>query len=175
VAAAGGGVGDMMESLHQLGLGFAAAFTLANIGWCFAGALIGTLIGVLPGVGPVAAIAMLLPAMHALDATAPLILLARRVLRRAARRRHRGEPARAPTSDGVRRRAARGRRAARTGAALVVATSSSFVRGCGATLAIALAAGPLLRFAADLDSTGAVRGHGLRARRLHRPAHRARS
>jgi TctA family transporter len=65
-----------MELLQHLALGFSAALTPANIGWCFAGALFGTLIGVLPGIGPVAAIAMLLPAVHALDATSALILLA---------------------------------------------------------------------------------------------------
>jgi putative tricarboxylic transport membrane protein len=40
------------------------------------GALLGTLIGVLPGLGPVATIAMLLPSIYALDATPALIMLA---------------------------------------------------------------------------------------------------
>ena len=42
----------------------------------FGGALLGTLIGVLPGLGPVATIAMLLPSIYALDATPALIMLA---------------------------------------------------------------------------------------------------
>jgi TctA family transporter len=65
-----------MELLQHLALGFTTALTLANLGWCLAGALLGTLIGVLPGIGPVAAIAMLLPAVRALDATSALILFA---------------------------------------------------------------------------------------------------
>ena len=38
--------------------------------------MLGTLIGVLPGIGPVATIAMLLPSTYALDATPALIMLA---------------------------------------------------------------------------------------------------
>ena len=50
-----------MELLANLALGFDTALTLQNLLYCFAGVLIGTLIGVLPGIGPVATIAMLLP------------------------------------------------------------------------------------------------------------------
>ncbi|WP_326534149.1 tripartite tricarboxylate transporter permease [Pseudorhodoferax sp.] len=65
-----------MELLEHLSLGFGAAFTLQNLLYAFIGCLLGTLIGVLPGVGPVATIAMLLPATYALPPVAALIMLA---------------------------------------------------------------------------------------------------
>ncbi|MCW5669299.1 MAG: tripartite tricarboxylate transporter permease [Hydrogenophaga sp.] len=65
-----------MELLDNLSLGFGAAFTLQNLLYAFIGCLLGTLIGVLPGVGPVATIAMLLPATYGLPPVAALIMLA---------------------------------------------------------------------------------------------------
>jgi putative tricarboxylic transport membrane protein len=65
-----------MELLNNLALGFGVAFTLTNLLYAFGGAVLGTLIGVLPGLGPVATIAMLLPSIYALDATPALIMLA---------------------------------------------------------------------------------------------------
>lgn len=65
-----------MELLNNLALGFGVAFTVQNLLYAFGGALLGTLIGVLPGLGPVATIAMLLPSIYALDATPALIMLA---------------------------------------------------------------------------------------------------
>ena len=47
-----------------------------NLGYCFMGVLIGTLVGVLPGLGPLATIAMLLPATYALSPIGGLIMLA---------------------------------------------------------------------------------------------------
>ncbi len=65
-----------MELFNNLAIGFGAAFTLQNLIYCFIGCLLGTLIGVLPGIGPVATIAMLLPATYALPPLAALIMLA---------------------------------------------------------------------------------------------------
>jgi putative tricarboxylic transport membrane protein len=65
-----------MELLNNLALGFGVAFTLQNLMYAFFGSVLGTLIGVLPGLGPVATIAMLLPSIYALDATPALIMLA---------------------------------------------------------------------------------------------------
>ena len=65
-----------MDLINNLSLGFAAAFTLQNLVYAFIGCLLGTLIGVLPGIGPVATIAMLLPATYALPPVAALIMLA---------------------------------------------------------------------------------------------------
>ena len=47
-----------MDLLNNLALGFGVAFTLTNLLYAFGGALLGTLIGVLPGLGPVATIAL---------------------------------------------------------------------------------------------------------------------
>src|SRR4029434_11078970 len=65
-----------MELLNHLALGFQVALTPINLLYALMGALIGTLIGVLPGIGPVATIAMLLPATYALPPVSALIMLA---------------------------------------------------------------------------------------------------
>ncbi len=65
-----------MDLFSNLALGFGVAVTPLNLVYCFVGCLLGTLIGVLPGVGPVATIAMLLPATYALPPVAALIMLA---------------------------------------------------------------------------------------------------
>ena len=65
-----------MDLIHNLMLGFGVAFTFQNLLYAFFGSVLGTLIGVLPGLGPVATIAMLLPSIYALDATPALIMLA---------------------------------------------------------------------------------------------------
>ena len=65
-----------MDLIDNLMLGFATALSLQNIFYCFAGVLIGTLIGVLPGIGPIATLAMLLPTTYALEPTSALIMLA---------------------------------------------------------------------------------------------------
>jgi putative tricarboxylic transport membrane protein len=51
-----------MEILNNLYLGFQVAFMPVNLFFCFIGVVIGTLVGVLPGIGPVGAMALLLPA-----------------------------------------------------------------------------------------------------------------
>jgi putative tricarboxylic transport membrane protein len=65
-----------MDLLNNLALGFGVAFTAQNLLYAFIGCILGTLIGVLPGIGPVATIAMLLPATYALPPIAALIMLA---------------------------------------------------------------------------------------------------
>ena len=65
-----------MDLINNLMLGFGVAFTAQNLLYAFFGSVLGTLIGVLPGLGPVATIAMLLPSIYALDATPALIMLA---------------------------------------------------------------------------------------------------
>ena len=65
-----------MDLFNNLALGFGVAFTFQNLAYAFIGCLLGTLIGVLPGIGPVATIAMLLPATYALPPIAALIMLA---------------------------------------------------------------------------------------------------
>jgi len=65
-----------MEVLNNLAFGFEYSLTLTNIWYCFIGVLLGTLIGVLPGLGPVATIAMLLPITLGLPPVTSLIMLA---------------------------------------------------------------------------------------------------
>jgi len=65
-----------MELLDNLSLGFSVALTFTNISYCLGGVFLGTLIGVLPGLGPVATIAMLLPVTFGLPPVSALIMLA---------------------------------------------------------------------------------------------------
>jgi putative tricarboxylic transport membrane protein len=65
-----------MESLTDLMGGFATALTPNNIMFCFLGVFLGQLVGVLPGIGPSAAIALLLPLTFGADPTASLIMFA---------------------------------------------------------------------------------------------------
>ncbi|BEP47588.1 MULTISPECIES: tripartite tricarboxylate transporter permease [Variovorax] len=65
-----------MELFEHLSMGFGVAFTFTNLLYCLVGCILGTLIGVLPGIGPVATIAMLLPATYALPPVSALIMLA---------------------------------------------------------------------------------------------------
>ncbi|MGC4365671.1 tripartite tricarboxylate transporter permease [Hydrogenophaga sp. R2] len=65
-----------MDLINNLSLGFGVAFTFQNLLYAFVGCLLGTLIGVLPGIGPLATIAMLLPATYGLEPVSALIMLA---------------------------------------------------------------------------------------------------
>ena len=64
-----------MEIFNGLINGFSIALTPINLLFGFLGALIGTAIGVLPGLGPAATIALLLPAIYAIDAPVTAIIL----------------------------------------------------------------------------------------------------
>ncbi len=65
-----------MEIFTNLGLGLETAFTLTNLFYCLVGVFVGTAVGVLPGLGPIATIAMLLPATFGLPPVSALIMLA---------------------------------------------------------------------------------------------------
>jgi TctA family transporter len=65
-----------MELLSHLALGFSTAFSALNLLYCLLGVFLGTAIGVLPGLGPVATIAMLLPVTFGLEPVTALIMLA---------------------------------------------------------------------------------------------------
>ena len=65
-----------MDLLANLATGYTVAATPINLLYALIGCLLGTLIGVLPGIGPVATIAMLLPATYALPPVSALIMLA---------------------------------------------------------------------------------------------------
>jgi TctA family transporter len=64
-----------MEVFANLWLGLGEAMSLANFTYCFVGVFLGTAIGVLPGLGPVATIAMLLPVTFGLPPISALIML----------------------------------------------------------------------------------------------------
>src|ERR671922_354407 len=65
-----------MDIFNNLATGFAVALTPINLLYCFLGSFIGTAIGVLPGLGPPATIALLLPVTYGIPATSAVILLA---------------------------------------------------------------------------------------------------
>ncbi len=65
-----------MDIFNNLALGFGVAATPINLMYGFIGCFLGTLIGVLPGIGPLATIAMLLPTTYALPPISALIMLA---------------------------------------------------------------------------------------------------
>ena len=65
-----------MDLLSNLALGFGVALTPVNLVYCFLGVLIGTLVGVLPGIGPVAAMSLLLPVTFNASPEAGIIMLA---------------------------------------------------------------------------------------------------
>jgi putative tricarboxylic transport membrane protein len=64
-----------MDILTNLLGGFTIALTPWNLVYCFIGALIGTTIGVLPGLGPPATIALLLPVTYGMNPTSALIMV----------------------------------------------------------------------------------------------------
>jgi TctA family transporter len=65
-----------MEMIDNLWLGLSVAVTPTNLIWCLIGVFLGTAIGVLPGLGPSATIAMLLPATFGLEPVSALIMMA---------------------------------------------------------------------------------------------------
>ena len=65
-----------MDLFNNLIFGFTVALSLQNLWFCFVGVFLGTLIGVLPGIGPLATIAMLLPITFNVPPVAALIMLA---------------------------------------------------------------------------------------------------
>jgi len=139
-----------MDLLENLALGFATALTLKNLAYALFGSVLGTLIGVLPGLGPVATIAMLLPSIYALDTVPALIMLAgiyygaqyggstTAILINVP-----GESSSVVTAlDGYKMA-----RQGRAGPALAAAGLGSFFAGCVGTVVIASFAPPLTELA----------------------------
>jgi TctA family transporter len=139
-----------MEILSNLALGFGVALSPFNLLMCLVGVMLGTLIGVLPGVGPVATIAMLLPITFNLNPIAALIMLAgiyygaqyggstTAILVNIP-----GESSSVVTClDGYQMA-----RQGRAGPALATAAIGSFFAGCVATLIVAMFAPPLAEVA----------------------------
>ena len=63
-----------MDLSNNLLIGFQTALTLKNLYLCFLGCLWGSMVGVLPGIGPLAGIALLIPATYGLDVTGAIIM-----------------------------------------------------------------------------------------------------
>jgi putative tricarboxylic transport membrane protein len=139
-----------LELLTNLSLGLETAFTLTNLMYCLLGVFLGTLIGVLPGLGPTATIAMLLPVTFGLPPISALIMLAgiyygsqyggstTAILVNLP-----GEAASVVTTlDGYQMA-----RQGRAGAALATAAIGSFFAGTVATVLIVLFAPPLAEVA----------------------------
>ena len=140
----------MEQLLSNLGLGFSVALSLTNLWYCFIGVLLGTLIGVLPGIGPVATIAMLLPTTYALQPVSALIMLAGIYYgaqyggsTTAILLNMPGETSSAVTCLDGHQMARNGQ----AGAALATAALASFFAGTIATVFVATVAIPLSEFA----------------------------
>jgi putative tricarboxylic transport membrane protein len=144
-----------MDLLSSLALGFTVALDPVNILYCFIGVLLGTLVGVLPGIGPTATIAMLLPITFTLNAETALIMLAgiyygaqyggstTAILINLP-----GESSAAVTAiDGYQMA-----RQGRAGPALASAAIGSFFAGSVATLLLAFFAPPLARAALNFGA-----------------------
>jgi TctA family transporter len=139
-----------MDLITNLSTGFGVAVTPVNLLYSFIGCLLGTLIGVLPGIGPVATIAMLLPATYALPPVSALIMLAG--IYYGAQ--YGGSPPailvtrRGESASGVRVIAGyQMARLGRAGPALAAAGLGSFFAGCVGTLMLAAFAVPLTEVA----------------------------
>ncbi len=65
-----------MEAFDNLLFGFGIALTPTNLLYCLLGAVLGTIVGILPGIGPVTAVAILLPLTFKMHAVGALIMLA---------------------------------------------------------------------------------------------------
>lgn len=65
-----------MELFRDLYFGFSVAFLPINLFFCFLGVSLGTLVGVLPGLGPAATIALLLPITYKMQPETAIIMLA---------------------------------------------------------------------------------------------------
>ena len=65
-----------LNIFDKLALGWGIAGSFHNLAFCFIGVFLGTLVGVLPGLGPVAAISLLLSITYKMDTVTALIMLA---------------------------------------------------------------------------------------------------
>ncbi|HZN23433.1 MAG TPA: tripartite tricarboxylate transporter permease, partial [Burkholderiales bacterium] len=145
----------MHDLLQNLILGFSVALTLQNLMYCFIGVFLGTMIGVLPGIGPLATMAMLLPLTFFLPPVSAIIMLAgiyygsdyggstTAILVNLP-----GEGSSVVTLLDGHPMAQQGR----AGPALAIAAIGSFFAGCVSTLLIALVGPPLASVALNFGS-----------------------
>ncbi len=139
-----------MEHFYDFLGGFAVALDPANLGFAFIGCLLGTIVGVLPGLGPAAGMALLIPATFGMEPTSAIILLAglyygaqyggstTSILINTP-----GEASSVMTTLDGYQMAQKGR----AGAALAVSAIGSFIAGTISVILLCLLAVPLSRFA----------------------------
>src|SRR5262252_1929905 len=144
-----------MEILSGLAHGFGVALEPANLLWCFVGVFLGTVVGVLPGLGPPATIAMLLPLTFSMNPASAIIMLAgiyygakyggstTSILMNVP-----GESASVVTCIDGYQMARKGR----AGPALGIAAIASFVAGTVGVVGLMLVAPPLAKFALSFSS-----------------------
>src|SRR3954451_190748 len=144
-----------MEILSGLLQGFAVALEPANLLWCFVGVVLGTVIGVMPGLGPPATIAMLLPLTFLMKPASAMIMLAGiyygakyGVSTTSILLNVPGESASVVTCIDGYEMAKKGR----AGAALGMAAIASFIAGTVGVLGLMLVAPPLARLALAFSS-----------------------
>ena len=135
--------------------GFAVALQPANLLWCLVGVVLGTVVGIMPGLGPPATIAMLLPLTFLMNPAGAMIMLAgiyygakyggstTSILLNVP-----GESASVVTClDGYQMA-----RQGRAGAALGIAAIASFIAGTVGVLGLMLVAPPLAKVALSFSS-----------------------
>src|SRR5207302_5078614 len=144
-----------VEILAGLLNGFAVALEPANLLWCFVGVLLGTVVGILPGLGPPATIAMLLPLTYNMNPAGGIIMLCgiyygakyggstTSILLNMP-----GESSSVVTCIDGYQMARRGR----AGAALGIAAIASFIAGTFGVVALSLVAPPVAAFALSFSS-----------------------
>ena len=135
--------------------GFYVAAQPSNLLWCFVGCLLGTVVGILPGLGPAATIALLLPLTFSMSPAGGVIMMAgiyygakyggstTSILLNIP-----GESSSVATClDGYQMA-----RKGRAGAALGIAAIASFVAGTVGVIALTLVAPPVAAFALRFSS-----------------------
>ena len=144
-----------MDIISGLWNGFAVALVPINLWWCFVGVFLGTVVGIMPGLGPPATIAMLLPLTFQMAPASAMIMLSgiyygakyggstTSILLNVP-----GESASVVTClDGYQMA-----RKGRAGAALGIAAIASFIAGTVGVLGLMLVAPPLAKFALSFSS-----------------------
>jgi putative tricarboxylic transport membrane protein len=144
-----------MEVLSGLMQGFAVALQPVNLLWCLVGVALGTVVGIMPGLGPPATVAMLLPLTMLMNPASAMIMLAgiyygakyggstTSILLNVP-----GESASVVTCiDGYQMA-----RNGRAGAALGIAAIASFIAGTVGVVGLMLVAPPLARMALAFSS-----------------------
>jgi len=140
-----------MEIFSGLLNGFSVALTPVNLLFCFLGALLGTAVGVLPGLGPAATIALLLPLTYTIASPVTAIILMAGIFygsmyggsTTSILLNLPGEAASVVTCIDGYQMARKGR----AGVALGIAAIGSFIAGTAGVIGLTLFAPPIAEFA----------------------------